>query len=701
MARSAKVNLDGTRRTVASPDEKNMRGRPEITSQGQQIFWTDRLTLRSLLCVMRLRSKGDTQIRFLQGSRLAKLLLGLVRGLGFRGITAHKMAYSLGNMRSAKGHSLRYDVEQASADLAVKLVSAVRRTESYRYLSALLPSDRLDRYFEGAVKTDILPIATVLCVIDYHRRTKGQASHAVLWGNAGLLAALQSIWPDDAVALYWYKRGPDATAWKTALKSMLVSLAAAVYSLVPRRRKAPPQGDGGRAIALHYCEGVQLNRRNELFWWPDSGIEPDKLIVYFDGTGLTASGRDMDALKAMGVRWVSLRRKAVPDRSVRVWRPGLQLGRFLAENKAKDTSPRFSGRGALERWVSAAGKRLLYRVSYWLAFYREFGVAVDFVREQGGDRSAAQAIALDLHGGVQVGHQRSEWYGPPGTFLAMYPQHVFFTWHRRGLDDLHANGNRNECRLVSGYSYDYAFADNIAFSRAGRQQVCDAGATFVVALFDEAFGDDVHFSMKMVKTFYEHFLGWLLADAQVGLILKPKKLWWVRKFHPAIAEIIQSCLKTGRCVVAAEEQGSFPSCASGAADIAVGFGISSPLIEAVLAGGRGVMCDLTHLEDYPIYKFGRGKLIFDDMQELISALKRFKSDRAAEPELGLFTRWLDFLDPFRDRMAYSRIGAVMATLLRAFERGLDRDAALKAACGPYADRWGRDKILAEGHGGAG
>jgi len=113
----------------------------------------------------------------------------------------------------------------------------------------------------------------------------------------------------------------------------------------------------------------------------------------------------------------------------------------------------------------------------------------------------------------------------------------------------------------------------------------------------------------------------------------------------------------------------------------------------VISGCRGIHCDLPKHPSYPYYECGYEKIIFDDINRLISALKRYKENPSSEPELGDWSKYIDKLDPFRDGGGGKRIGAYMCWLIKGFDRGENRDGAIEYADKLYAQQWGEDKVI--------
>jgi hypothetical protein len=125
----------------------------------------------------------------------------------------------------------------------------------------------------------------------------------------------------------------------------------------------------------------------------------------------------------------------------------------------------------------------------------------------------------------------------------------------------------------------------------------------------------------------------------------------------------------------------------------VGIGISTAIIEAAIAGCRGIHCDLTHFRSHEFYQWGYERLIFDDLDRLMVSVKGCKSGNSVYAELGDWSPFLDRLDPFRDGRAGERMGVYLRWCLEGFDEGLNRNEIIRRANEKYHNRWGEDKAV--------
>jgi hypothetical protein len=665
----------------------------------EEIYWVDNFTLLSLCSILRLTSFDFRGIKIIyhKSSRFYIYIFRLITTLFFEQVETEKARFSLGNMKSEKGEALRYEIEEMSGRAALEMVKAIKKNDIYQSVKNMLPFQKLDVYITKAIKSEIYMVITTLCIINWHLRNGETGCHTIVWTENGILSLLRKYWPDKAVPLVAYRRPLkiDKQTIKRNLLNLWMDLRIKLYMISKYFKFKTPENDiqHNIPIAVMYGEGIDLNRRSELFWHPDSNISPENILICFYSNSPLLPHEIVTSIENMGMHWVCLQRGKVKGRKVNIWSPGIELGRFACEINLYGLLKGSRKMALIEQWILSTMKHLLFLVSYWIVFYKKYGIKVSFEIGESDVENIIRAMASDFTGGILIGRQRSEYAYPKEFPIGHFPQHVFFGWNKRMIEYLEYPLNAVGNYIISGFCYDYIFEQNKEYSKRLREQLNGKGVKFTIALYDNTFGDHVHYSPQMVKIFYEKFIDWLFSDQELGIILKPKKIAFMEKHLPEVRELIEHAQKTGRCVIPPDSTGRFPSDIAFAADMAVGIGIASSVMEAVIGGSKGLMCDLPHFSSHIFYRDGYEKVVFDDVDRLLAALKRYRDDPHQEKELGDFSPWMDLLDPFRDGRAAERIGIYIRWCLEGFEKGMNKDEVIKQANDKYASMWGSDKVI--------
>lgn len=608
--------------------------------------------------------------------------------------------YDLSIMKGADGSALWYEVNTCASEHAVRIYHTFKSTPCYSQLTQKLRSPRLPAYFKFIIKREIYPFIHQACVIQWYKRNNQQISHkenTVLVPNYGVLSELARCWnfesvPIKLIGLFSLSSIRDISCrtflLRRVVRAYIKNCIGEIFKRISifKKRNTSPQTSKKQTIACHFVEGADFSKRNCLNWYPESGIDSERVLIYFDTLfrGERVKKEVIQHIERLGFRWIALKKSIIENQSAYFWRaPKIPDDFCIKKNSAHSIK---------EKWLLKAGNDLLRQVHFWSSFYDVFDICINYIPEEGVAKNIAQAIAFDIRKekpGVLIGKQRSEIFIQNYNFevLAFHPKHIFFIWNKRVKDYLSSGYGYTDMLITTGYP------NNIFRNDKSRVNLLKSrGVKFIIALFDDAHGKDSIFSTKKMAIFYESFLQWLVNDPELGLIIKSKKPAVINTV-PLIESLLKIALKTGRCIRIDDEWGRLPSEASFGADMAVGVGISSALIEAVIAGCKGIHYDMTGLKSHEFYRWGYESIIFDDPERMMLALKRYHSNPEDESQLGDWSSYLDLLDPFRDGKGGQRMGAYMHCLLDNFAAGKNRDEAIRGANEEYAKSWGDDKII--------
>ncbi len=349
----------------------------------------------------------------------------------------------------------------------------------------------------------------------------------------------------------------------------------------------------------------------------------------------------------------------------------------------------------LECWIQTVGKKLIREAYYWKHFIDTFNIKIMFVKNERRLSVIARTIAFNLGGektGFLVARQKSELFYPPTATLGTPAKDILFSWNERSKHLFTPNIEHIKLNVISGYEYSDFFKRKQVEVKTQINELKYKNVSFLVALFDNTFGGMTNpFTLKMVEEFYQTFINWAVDDKNIGLVIKSKKEGIIERLSSGnIKKQLLNLEKSGRCVIFNEQV--FPAEVARYCDFSVGFGISSALTEVVLQNIRGVQCDLSKCHTHEFYKWGYDEIIFDDIERLIIALKKFKENPDQSPKLGDWSSYLNYLDPFRDGSSSLKIGYFLNQIVQGFDEGLSAEAALRKAAGLYSQKWGAQYV---------
>ncbi len=336
--------------------------------------------------------------------------------------------------------------------------------------------------------------------------------------------------------------------------------------------------------------------------------------------------------------------------------------------------------------------------TYWRNLFSQFNIKLTTSWYKYDAQHMAIADALKELGGIATLYQRAYESNPSAATMASTD--VLFGFSpQSGLIEQESLSNFSYYVSV-GYIGDYRFSFLREKAQGIRSELRKNGARRILAFYDENTLDDGRWftGHQFTRDNYAFLLNQFLRESDLGLILKPKRPDSLKSRLGPVARLLEEAQATGRCYIYREERsyGSFPPAAAGlGADIAIHEALSAGTagIESALAGVPTLLLDRDGWPKSPLYKLGKGRIVFTSWPEIWQACLNFW--QRPEDFRGILN-WSDILnelDPFRDGRAAERLGTYLKWLLEGLKEGHDREEVMANAAARYAKQWGKDKMI--------
>ena len=363
-----------------------------------------------------------------------------------------------------------------------------------------------------------------------------------------------------------------------------------------------------------------------------------------------------------------------------------------SKNKQEDKNSRES------RWLDRTYEEYQRKKNQWKIIFSKKNIRVFTHWYKYDGEHIAMTDALRELGGIMTIYQRSyEELPSPRVSLSVDIQ---FSFSRLTSDVEYKNGSSILYQVITGYLGDHRFALLRNDAEKIRSRLKKNGARILCAFFDENTSHDPRWfaGHDFTRENYVFLLEKLLKNKWMGLVLKPKAPRTLRQRLGKTTELLNSAIKTGRCHLLEEGrvQGSYPpAVAALASDLAIQEFMSSGTagMESALCGTPTLMLDR---EGWPLSKFyslGRGKVVFNDLESIWSAIEDYHFTNKANSGLGDWSAMIDEIDPFRDGHSARRMGDYLHWLISGLQEGKDRNSVMAEAAEKYAHRWGDDKVI--------
>jgi len=446
-----------------------------------------------------------------------------------------------------------------------------------------------------------------------------------------------------------------------------------------------PNGSRPR-IAVGYTQGTNLQTRNDIFWYPESGISPEQVLVYFGRQRFPASAEAIRQIDELGLDWMDLSG----------WRPGKKDLAYLRDLLCTvGVGLRLVIFAMFGRpWTGWWYRRMLVdmerRASFWAAFLREHSIAAHLHPVANSPNAVPMVFAAERAGTADIGYQ---WSGSEFSMAAqgrIVASHAFFCWGSLFAMHMRTNGMVPDATFLAGSVFGYLAKTRAAEAARLRLDLQGNGGDYIICLFDSGFNKTMYQTPKMMAEFYESVVTWALHQPGVYLLVKPKAA--VYKELAGASTLLQRAVAAGRCTVGDSRQSSYEAAMS--ADLALGIGINTAVFDAAVTGVPAVHFDLPGMaKGYDGLAVGAGKFVFNDAAKLFAAIEA-DMESGGETSIGDHGEWLDSADPFQDGGAAQRLGTYLGWFLESVEAGLDRQEALLEANRRYSRKVGPQYVVA-------
>lgn len=443
-----------------------------------------------------------------------------------------------------------------------------------------------------------------------------------------------------------------------------------------------------------------LKKRSDFFWLLKSDIPRKQVLIYFDRKDVPVTDEAVEILNVEGIRFMALSDGATISKDVSVWRSTAKykklkialfwwIFKIYLLNVIKLRKIRFF-------FII----NMLYFVrnyAYWHDFFGSNNVKININPADLFKSNIPMILALNENGGVNISYH---WSNLDFSSTAMSNcSDVMFSFGPEYKWVWEANHSAINNLIYCGYITDYSFKEVKENSLKLRNQLLSNGVKFIICFFDENSSDDIKSLIPHKKSAdtYEYFIRKMFEDETLGLIFKPGYPKTLYQRLSSISGLMYKAKASGRCIFM--EKGSYvteqyPNEAAQVADLCVGLLFSGTVaLEAYLSGTPVIFLDLEKLYSNPVYEYGKGRIVFDNLNDLFSTIQKYRQVPQSIPDFGDLSLWVKDRDPFKDGNASLRMGQYINWLLEMFNLGKTKEEAIEYANQRYAELWGRENVI--------
>jgi len=591
---------------------------------------------------------------------------------------------------------LRYSAHELAFDAASRALDLISSNEIHSILVSEIPQKYVDVYYKKMIYDAFLPLAHQLVIYRHDKQNSGNVPiNAINANNFPSHALLKKIWPQNEIYFSRSISSQFQAYVKNGIKDLLINNKRLINLLHPSVSHAESNG-GTKKIAINYVAGFDSNKKSDIFWFENSGIDPSSLIVYYENPQAMIRHDDKETAQEYFTK------RDVKQVKLWQWNASNRKSTFDKLKHRLEQSQRLCD---VDNWIYITAVRLCNKLSFWREFFDNNNVRIHLDPVESGLETIIKQIALLSVGGLSIGKIRSYPTINKGEFIGHYPNDVYFSWGREDAKKISLTNEHIENILVSGFPFSATKKPSDNESVSIEKKLKSKNTKFNVLLLDSNYSQNDGLEQLIGRStmirYYQLFLDWVLEDEDIGLIIKPKKSELLLGLPEIITQFEKVKKKTGRCYMVKNSFQKLPSSYLKGIDMVVGTGAFFPssIIECAINGAKGIIYDHSNLRYYEadLYSWGENKVIFPNIDEMTAALKSYKADPKRCPDFGDWSEHLDELDPYRDGRGRERFGTYTRWLLESFDKGKNRKEAIWNANKLFAKSWGIDKVIDMGH----
>ncbi len=429
------------------------------------------------------------------------------------------------------------------------------------------------------------------------------------------------------------------------------------------------------------------SKNYDLFWFYESGISPDKILLYTNGRNFAFNEKEIADIKKSKFDIISCEKLITRKISSKVplYTCTSKIGELLFYylKQIIEIRKHVKSKFLKEQWKILS--LLFIQLPYWEDFFQSNNIKIKFGYHA---IFSIQDLAAKISGAVIVCYHYSH-----QSDMAIWHQEicdVFFIWGKQYENLLNKKYSLTKYLVQTGYIFDYTFNNFKNKALALRKIFNNNNVSYIIGIFDENIG---YFGKSQMKA-YRAVLEYVKNHFEVGIIIKPKKEFaeaYLRS-SPETSQLISILEVQGRLKIL--DSRKYPSEAGQSCDIVIGVVPDSTAgLECALAGVPMVVYDIYSMQSHPYYSWGYNKVIFDDINHLLSSIEANKGRPGSIKGFADWSPILDAVDPFRDGRANQRIGFYIKTIICKLEEGLSKDDSIKIANSVYMKEYGSDKVI--------
>ncbi len=434
-------------------------------------------------------------------------------------------------------------------------------------------------------------------------------------------------------------------------------------------------------------DGFDPHLRNNIRWFWDSGLGFSELVLVWENSYRKPSQWEQIIYKNQQILVynVPTDHAIYPDYKFKNWQYSKEYKSILKKliiRLLRMIPKTLFPFGARQRWMLFFMLPFTRQIARWQDFFICNRIKI-FVEDSFESQLFARKLALEAVKGIQVLVHRSQEYDNH-NYLSERFGDINLLSGIHGIRQLVDKSENSPLIAFVGYPDDQGSEALTQKMSINLKKTINNNLQTVV-VFDE--GGFIYGADKVYE-FYDILLDDLKKRGGYQLIIKPKKRNILARFPENLRVKFDEMLEKRDCILL--EPLCTASLAVNLADLVISLP-STTMFESIIWGVRTVVVNpyRTIRRSFNEHRLLQ-QCIFEDVRPLLESMHMYF--RGNNPSFGDCSVMQAVLDFKMDRKGNERSGYFICSLLSAFNKGVDREKALRDATSEYIEKWGNKTV---------
>ena len=352
--------------------------------------------------------------------------------------------------RDKNGLLLSYSAFDLADEISNYCFKEIEKTEIYEILAKEFQKKYLEMYFKTFFYINAVPIAHKVVLNEWEATNKSKNFVKVNIKLFPIQKYLKDFFESKNIN---FVNEIDFLFIKTKALENLRLLKSVFLKKINFSKKNQCQFISDPSIAVCYNDGLNLDKRSDIFWLKKSKINPENIILYFENKLLmNRHGKDKILFKKLDSLKINY---------IKLWELENEHLESLFQNIIEKLKKLKIHKKEIKN-LQLISINLMKRINFWFVFFKKFNVKIHTDPKEYMFETIIKQLALRKLDGCSIGKLRSHIGKKSFELRGSYPNDVFFVPSSDAATRFKEETyNSSPNLIISGFPYNYLTKNNI------------------------------------------------------------------------------------------------------------------------------------------------------------------------------------------------------------------------------------------------